>query len=237
MIQDNNINNMKSGVYKITNIVNGKFYIGSSFDIKSRTKGHLNDLRADRHCNNHLQRSFNKHGEDRFIFETLVYCPVEELLILEQYLMDFYQPQYNIQKTAGSPLGTKMSEETKEKLRILRTGSVQSQESREKNRQSNINRYKQIPVLQSTRDKLRQSSSKGGISKRKGGRPNLWQRKPIQQIDVNTREVINTFDSASEAAKFFGWGESSIGKAARGIQTTSGGFIWRYVSDIQPAEG
>jgi len=35
--------------------------------------------------------------------------------------MDFYQPEYNICKTAGSVLGIKRSEETIEKIRILKT--------------------------------------------------------------------------------------------------------------------
>lgn len=34
-----------SGVYKITNLINSKIYIGSSKDLKDRSKKHLNMLK------------------------------------------------------------------------------------------------------------------------------------------------------------------------------------------------
>jgi len=59
----------KSGIYKIINKVNGKYYIGSSNDIKGRWSEHKNDLKANRHDNDYLQKSWNKYGEENFEFE------------------------------------------------------------------------------------------------------------------------------------------------------------------------
>lgn len=61
----------KGGVYKITNIVNCKVYFGSTKKFRTRSKRHLSELIAQNHCNKHLQTSFNKHGTDNFLFETL----------------------------------------------------------------------------------------------------------------------------------------------------------------------
>lgn len=66
-----NGNSKKSGVYKILNQKNGKFYIGSCKEFKSRAKEHLRALRAGRHRNKHLQASFDKHGQNVFTFEVV----------------------------------------------------------------------------------------------------------------------------------------------------------------------
>ena len=62
---------MKSGIYIITNIVNGKSYIGSSLDYLQRIRQHKYSLRKGTHYNNHLQSSFNKYTERNFTFNLL----------------------------------------------------------------------------------------------------------------------------------------------------------------------
>jgi group I intron endonuclease len=69
---------MKSGVYKILNLVNQKCYIGSSFDTSERWKDRLSGLRKSIHINRYLQRAFNTHGENNFKFEVIEYCPNEK---------------------------------------------------------------------------------------------------------------------------------------------------------------
>ena len=58
-----------SGIYKITNNVNGKFYIGSSQNISRRWYDHKRELRIQKHHNKYLQRAWNKYGEENFSFE------------------------------------------------------------------------------------------------------------------------------------------------------------------------
>jgi group I intron endonuclease len=58
-------------VYRIKNVVSGSFYIGSSSNLKERWRSHRKQLRGKRHPNKHLQASWNKHGEDCFLFEIL----------------------------------------------------------------------------------------------------------------------------------------------------------------------
>lgn len=62
---------MKSGIYKITNTTNGKFYIGSSKDIEERWNCHKQYLRGNYHINPKLQHAWNKYGENKFIFEIM----------------------------------------------------------------------------------------------------------------------------------------------------------------------
>ena len=81
---------MCCGVYKITNIVNHKVYIGSSTNINKRTIQHKSNLLHNRHHNTHLQRAWDKYGKTRFIFETILYCDKKMLSFYEQRSIDVY---------------------------------------------------------------------------------------------------------------------------------------------------
>ena len=111
-----------SGIYKITNTVTGKFYIGSAVNIRKRINEHRSELRANTHVNRHLQNAWNKHGADCFEFTALEYCKKERLIEREQFYIDSENPSYNICQTAGSTLGIKLTEQTKRKLSEARKG-------------------------------------------------------------------------------------------------------------------
>lgn len=66
-----NLENNISGVYMIICTYNNIKYIGSSNDIKRRIKNHLSSLRSNIHHNKILQESFNKFGENNFVFRIL----------------------------------------------------------------------------------------------------------------------------------------------------------------------
>jgi len=93
---------MKIGIYKITNIITNAIYIGSSVKIKKRWWRHVNDLKNKKHDNIHLQRSWNKYGEDKFKFEIIKECLVEDLLKIEQNYLDKmnWETSFNIGKKA-----------------------------------------------------------------------------------------------------------------------------------------
>jgi len=94
-----------AGVYKITNLVNNKSYIGSSTYLVNRLRGHIQDLKKGTHRNTHLQSSINKYGFENFVFEVLKVCSQEELLDCEQWFIDNLHPEYNICKVAGNTFG------------------------------------------------------------------------------------------------------------------------------------
>lgn len=106
---------MNSGIYKITNIVNNKCYIGSANNLKRRKWEHFCNLKYNRHCNKKLQFSYNKYSKDNFIFEILAICPKEYCIKLEQWFIDKLKPEFNILTIANSRLGIKQSESQKQK--------------------------------------------------------------------------------------------------------------------------
>lgn len=97
-------------IYKISNLKNGKFYIGSSSRIDDRIKHHLWELNNNRHVNNHLQNSWNKYGENNFEFEVIdsIYGDRDTGYLLEQWYLDsmpneMFKYCYNFSKFARVP--------------------------------------------------------------------------------------------------------------------------------------
>ena len=99
-----------SGIYALRNRITGKCYIGSAKNLSHRKSQHLHGLRSGQHHSPHLQRSYDKHGEDAFEFEILLYNVPHDLLEhLEQIFMDTKRPAYNIQPKAQRSKERKLS--------------------------------------------------------------------------------------------------------------------------------
>lgn len=96
-----------AGIYKITNTLNGLYYIGSTVNIKKRHYGHFSKLRVNKHDNFHLQAAFNKYGESAFHFEIVEEClgkSIEELRAVEQKYLDAisdWRECYNMARVAN----------------------------------------------------------------------------------------------------------------------------------------
>ena len=108
------------GIYKITNTINNKIYIGSSIRIHKRLVEHVNKLKNNKHRNPHLQNTWNKYG-NVFIFEILLYCDEENLAIYEQRAIDEYQSfdvkfGYNIMPVQRGNLNSNNYKERNKKI-------------------------------------------------------------------------------------------------------------------------
>lgn len=125
-----------SGVYMIVNRVSGKVYVGSAAgSLRKRAVNHKSELNQQVHPNVHLQRAWNKYGAEAFEFVVLRKCKPENCLRWEQHWidkLDAFRTGYNRNPKAGSRLGTKHTEETKLKMRLVKLGKKMSPESRAK---------------------------------------------------------------------------------------------------------
>ncbi len=140
----------KIGIYKITNIKNNKVYIGQTKDrFIERYWSHVWRLKNNSHNNQHLQKSWNKYGENSFLFEVIEIC--DDILKIDQLEIDYIRKHkdfgncYNItdggkgsygyimsesqrksigDKNRKNMLGKKHSEITKAKMSQARKGRV-----------------------------------------------------------------------------------------------------------------
>lgn len=111
---------MSGGIYRITNLTTGRFYIGSAVNFARRKAVHLARLRKGEHGNTRLQRDWDRYGPDAFEFKPIVICAREHLLEYEQRLIDGLEAVtrgYNMLPTAGSALGFRHSDEHRASLK------------------------------------------------------------------------------------------------------------------------
>jgi group I intron endonuclease len=66
-------------IYKITNQINNKVYIGQTFDLAQRKAQHLFEGRPEGTADRPIYRSMRKHGLENFIFEVIEECADEAI--------------------------------------------------------------------------------------------------------------------------------------------------------------
>lgn len=77
-MKTNYITNYNCGVYKITNLINGKCYVGQSIKLKDRLATHR------RHKEDSLfHKAIRKYGIENFHFEIIIYCDRQDLNLYE----------------------------------------------------------------------------------------------------------------------------------------------------------
>ena len=134
-------------IYKITNILNNKCYIGETvqLDPEMRWKKHIISANTTKDCPA-LAAAMNKYGIDKFKFEILIICFDEDIFEYEKEYILKYNSQrpngYNILdggQYGGSRLGTHLSDETKEKIsKTLKQFHKQNPNNFEKYREKHL---------------------------------------------------------------------------------------------------
>ena len=127
------------GIYKITNLITGDFYIGQSTDIEKRWCDHFCKGYGAIHSGP-FQDAIDKYGKDGFEFSVLEECDKEDLIQREKYWIKKLSPTYNTVYD-----GHEVSAQTRKKISDKLKDRVQPRDIVEKRRQSAIERYKRIP--------------------------------------------------------------------------------------------
>lgn len=109
-----------SGVYRIKNKVNGRYYIGSARNLFNRLWTHLSTLINNTSHNRRLQNDWNKYGYKNFEFSVLEICERDLIMDVEQRYLDvgFLTPElfYNNKPVAKSGVTGRYSLELRRKM-------------------------------------------------------------------------------------------------------------------------
>ena len=90
-----------SAVYKITNTITGKFYIGSNKNKKSRFAVHKCQSVWKNNPNKQLYQDMRKYGVDNFEFKILAEVEPDKLKEKEQQFIETLKPAYNSNNANG----------------------------------------------------------------------------------------------------------------------------------------
>ncbi|HNC83786.1 MAG TPA: GIY-YIG nuclease family protein [Nitrospira sp.] len=207
------------GVYRIRNVSNGNFYVGSSINIKARFRKHRRDLNLGVHHCEPLQRAWLKHGADCFRFETIeTFFDASMLADAENALLKEHHGTsvcYNVGTASGSAfLARKHTDETKAKLseahkgKQHRLGHTNSPEHRQKISQAMKGKKKSPEHA----DKIRQRMIGTSYAKGRVVTEDMKKRfyKPIVEAVSGT-----VFESVRDAAERYGLHHSNISRALR----------------------
>nr|YP_009568430.1 hypothetical protein [Drechslerella brochopaga]QBL02512.1 hypothetical protein [Drechslerella brochopaga] len=213
-----NENKNKSGIYQWKNIETGKTYVGSSTNLSKRLSIYYSLLSIENSLKKSKSRLLNallKEGYSKFSLNILEYCEPNKCIEREQYYLDKLLPEYNILKIAGSSLGFKHSEESKnlmskaaiKKYTLGEARKILSAKLKGENnpffgkRHSEETRAKQSAAMKgkthSAEIRKKISEAKKGIARpEKAG-------KPAQKISVFDIEnnITTIYDSMHEAAR------------------------------------
>lgn len=187
------------GVYKIKNIVNDKFYIGSSIDIHKRWIKHKCELHKNRHHNRHLQHAFNLYGFDSFIHVVLEVCDRSIIAEREQHYIDLlfdencyniYKKAYNVNGESHHMFGKTHTEEAKLKIKQARAKQTitHSEDTKAKISKGNIGKKISISHLRKMID------GRGGKCWNKGIRTGII---PQNKLSLNEDEIIKLHQSGN----------------------------------------
>lgn len=161
------------GIYKYTNKDNGKIYIGRSINISRRKWEHFHQPSSY----SYFDQTLVKIGEDKFDFEIIEECEIDDIQEREKYWIKFYNccvldnpkggynlthggEEYKSEENPWAKLSVKDVEEIIEKLKNT-TLSIQKIAKEYKvhyNTISDINRCKTWTWLHEYKDNIRKSS-------------------------------------------------------------------------------
>lgn len=201
---------LSSGLYRIINKVNGKFYIGSSSDINRRFISHKNYLNKNKHDNIHLQNAWNKYGKENFLFEIYKKCDINTLIEEEQKELNIWVGNsicYNVRKDAKCPVApgekrpewvckkisesqigkVRWTEEQRKKMSIDRIGRTHSKETKQKMCGREVTIETRMKISNSSVGKLCLLDTCSKISNTKKNARKVFSNEELQRISEGVR--------------------------------------------------
>lgn len=228
-----------TGIYKVTNKVNGKCYIGQSKNIARRFWEH----RCISHESNPLIRDdLQRYGKENFAYEVLEECGVSDLDEREAYYIAAFKPEYNTKGLTGQGIHytdqatrdkirksakrwwNSLSGETKERiikhnLKGRHIGYRMTAEQKDRLSKANLGKKQSAETIEKRKEAIRRLKETGAYVQTNAGH-----KKSIVCLNDNM-----TFESVKSAAEAYGIKPSSISAVLNGRQNTAKGLRFKYL--------
>ena len=202
-------------IYKITNQINKKIYIGKTLEtIEERWRQHIKDSKRARIEKRPLYSAFNKYGIDNFTIEIVEECSVKEIDERERYWIEYFR---SFKEGYNATLGGDGRAYCDYDLiyTLFKQG---------------LNLKEISKKLGYGTDTCSKALKTFGITKEQvinNGRDKI--RKSIIQLDKDTEEIIQVFPSLTAAFASLGKQSSGhIAEVCKGKRKTAYGYKWKY---------
>ena len=204
-------------VYKITNNINGKAYVGQTIrSLNARIKQHMTCKRCIMH------KAFKKYGFENFTIEILdTAYSKEELNQKEIYWIskfDTFKNGYNLCEGGGQTSGYHHTEKSKKIMSEYKKDLYNGENNPFYNKQH------------SEKSKKKMSEARKGMAHLNDNQVKKLRESHFHKkvINLDTNKV---FDSVKEAANFYGLKDTHISRVCKGKRKRTGGFRWMYYEE------
>lgn len=233
-------------IYKVTNKINGKVYIGQTIQsFKARKKDHINCIERLAHIA--LYRALKKYGLDAFEWEQIEHASSkDELDAKEKSYIQSYRAtnrRYGYNMTFGGE-GGQHTEEVKKRISDSNKGRVKSDQERKNissalkgkytkekaswwGRKHSDEEKKKIGDAQKG-DKNHNYGKKASAETRRKKSEAIKGEKHWNHMKVVNLDTGEIYTSAREAFEKTGIDNSLIGKCCKDFRRSAGGFRWAY---------
>lgn len=198
-------------IYKIVNDINDKIYIGKTEQsLEKRFKEHCRDAKRKRYEKRPLYNAMNKYGVEHFSIELIEETDRPEER--EMYWIEYYDTyHYGYNATLGGD-GSKYLQLNEQE--ICEYYSTHSLKQTTEHFNHDILTIKKVLL-------------KNNITIKSAGES---LRKRVAKIDIKTNEILEIYDSQSEADRLNG-NSHHIAEACNGKRKTCQGYKWKYIDE------
>ena len=238
----------KSGIYKITNLINNQCYIGKSIDIDRRfSEHHKMDRKAD------VYDALREYGIENFTFEIIELCDETKLNEREKYWIAYYDSYNNgYNMTSGGEggyvkNGHKVIQydldgnfiaiynsilEAERQLGIKTKASNISGVCKGKNYEDHGYQWRFLDDIQDPYQNI--GKSLRGEKCKEGGLQTALQKnhkivKKIAKCDKDTKQILKVYNSVKEASIDSNVCITNIYRVCKGERKSAGGYFWIYI--------